>query len=129
MSALHARRDEEEFAFIYRLVGWCAVLLPLFFLSEWGGMSYLPLSPLAVRRLYDVLGLVLGAGVIYIAIRRQWAETMQVGGLFLVVFLCLKLFDWCWDSMPRYLFFLLVAAVAVGLLAVLQRVRVRVMAC
>ena len=122
-SAFHSRRDEEDFAFIYRFVGWIAVLMPFFFLSEWGEMSYLPLSGIAARRLYDVLGFVVGAGVIYVAIRRQWAETMNVGALFLVLFLCLKLYDWCWDWMPRYLFFLLIAGVAIGLLAVLQRMR------
>lgn len=127
--AVHARRGEADFGFIYRLVGWIAVLVPLFFLSEWGEMTYLPLSPIAARRAYDVVGFVLGAGVIWIAIRRQWPETMNVGGLFLVLFLCLKLFDWCWEWMPRYLFFLLIAAVAIGLLAVLQRLRGRLMAC
>jgi hypothetical protein len=57
------------------------------------------------------------------AIKRQWPVTLNIGGLFLVLFLCLKLFDWCWDWLPRYLFFLLIAAVAMGLLAVLQRLR------
>lgn len=128
-SAYHARRVESDFALLYRLVGWAAVLVPLFFLSEWGAMSFLPLSALAARRLYDVVGFVLGAGVVWIAIRHQWQETMNIGGLFLVLFLCLKLFDWCWDWMPRYLFFLLIAGVAIGLLAVLQRLRGRLIAC
>jgi hypothetical protein len=62
---------------------------------------------------------------VWLAIRRQWPETVNVGGLFLVLFLCTKLYDWCWDWMPRYLFFLLIAGVAIGLLAVLQRMRGR----
>lgn len=127
-SAFHSRRDDANFTLIYRLVGWIAVLLPIFFLSEWGEMSYLPLSPITARRCYDVLGFVLGAGVVYVAIRRQWSETMNASGLFLVLFLCLKLFDWCWDYLPRYLFFLLIGGVAVGLLAVLQRLRARAIA-
>jgi hypothetical protein len=111
---VHARRGEEDFSYVYRLVGWIAVLLPIFFLCQWGAMSYLPLSPTAARRMYDVVGFVLGCGVVWIAIRRQWPETMNVGGVFLVLFLCLKLFNWCWDWMPRYLFFLLIAGVAIA---------------
>lgn len=122
-SAVHARRGEEDFAFIYRVTGWLAVLLPIFFLSEVGEISYLPVSPLASRRLYDVLGFAAGAGVVWMAIKRQWPVTMNIGGLFLVLFLCLKLFDWCWDWLPRYIFFLLIAAVAMGLLAMLQWLR------
>jgi uncharacterized membrane protein len=125
VSVFHSRRGEASFALIYRTFGWVALLLPIFFLSEWGTMTYLPLSPIAARRCYDVLGFVLGAGVVWLAIRRQWPETVNVGGLFLVLFLCTKLYDWCWDWMPRYLFFLLIAGVAIGLLAVLQRMRGR----
>ncbi len=124
-SALHLRRREDDFAFVYRAVGWLAVLLPIFFLSEWGEMSYLPLSPLATRHVYDVIGFAVGAGVVWGAIREQWPETLNIGGLFLVLFLCLKLYDWCWDWLPRYVFFLLIAGVAMGLLGVLQRLRAR----
>ena len=70
-----------------------------------------------------MLGFALGAGTVYVSIRRQWPELVTIGGLFLVLFLCLKLFDWCWNWLPRYVFFLLVAGVAMGLLAVLQRLR------
>jgi uncharacterized membrane protein len=126
---VHARRGEEDFSYVYRLVGLIAVLLPIFFLCQWGAMSYLPVSPTSARRLYDVVGFVLGCGVVWIAIRRQWPETMNIGGMFLVLFLCLKLFNWCWSWMPQYLFFLLIAAVAIGLLAVLYRLRGRVMTC
>jgi uncharacterized membrane protein len=122
---LHSRRGDASFALIYRTFGWVALLLPIFFLSEWGDMTYLPLPPIAARRIYDVLGFVLGTGAVWLAIRRQWPETVNIGGLFLVLFLCAKLYDWCWDWMPRYLFFLLIASVAIGLLAVLQRMRGR----
>ncbi len=125
MAMLHSRRGEAGFALVYRFAGWVAVLVPIFLLSEWGEMSYLPLSPLAARHFYDVVGFGLGALIVYVAIRRRWPESLNVGGLFLGLFLVLKLHDWCWDRLPRYAFFLLVGGVAVGVLAALQRMRGR----
>ncbi len=123
--APHGKRGEEDFARIYRLIGCAAVLVPIFFLSEWDGLSYIPLPGSAVPRLYDVVGFAAGAAVVWVAIRHQRTDAMNVGAAFLVLFLCLKLFDWCWDWMPRYLFFLTIGVVAIALIAILQRLRVR----
>jgi uncharacterized membrane protein len=124
-SLLHTRRGDARFAAIYRCVGWVAVLVPIGFLSQSGQISYLPVRPVVARHCYDVVGFLAGAGAVYVGIRRQWRETVNIGGIFLAIFLVLKLYDWCWDWMPRYLFFLIIGGVAVGMLAALQRLRAR----
>lgn len=119
------RRGDEAFAQVYRITGWVAVLLPMLWLSEMGELSYLPLPSLVIRHCYDVLGFAAGVTAVWFGVRRQWPETTNAGTLFLAMFLCLKLYDWCWDWMPRYLFFLVIGGVAIGLIVVLQRVRAR----
>jgi hypothetical protein len=42
---------------------------------------------------------------------------------FFVILLYSKLFDWWWDLMPKYLFFLILGLIAVGLLLVLHKAR------
>jgi uncharacterized membrane protein len=118
-------RRRPPFAQIYRLLGCLAILLPMLALSEEGRLSYLPLGPLAVRRLYDVAGFALGVGGAWWAIRRRWAETLNAITLFLVAFLCMRMYDWCWDLLPRYLFFLLIGAGAVAVMVGLQVLRAR----
>jgi hypothetical protein len=44
--------------------------------------------------------------------------------VFFVVFLYTKLFDWWWDAMPKYVFFFVLALVAMLFLLVLRRLRV-----
>jgi len=48
---------------------------------------------------------------------------VQVATGFLVIFVFAKCFDWWWDWMPRYLFFLLLGGLAVAVLLVLGRLR------
>jgi uncharacterized membrane protein len=120
---VETRHGDRGFAQVYRALGWLAVLFPTLWLSEIGEISYLPASPFLVRHFYDVVGFALGIAVVWLAIRRGWTETVNGAGLFVAAFLCLKLYDWCWDWMPRYLFFLTIGVVAIVLIAVLQRLR------
>ncbi len=48
---------------------------------------------------------------------------VRTGITFFVVFLYTKLFDWWWDAMPKYLFFLVLGLTAVLLLLVFRRLR------
>ena len=50
---------------------------------------------------------------------------MNTGLSFFVIFLYTKLFDWWWESMPKYLFFLVLGLSAVLILLVLRRLRSR----
>ena len=48
---------------------------------------------------------------------------LVAGVVFFVIFLYTKFYDWWWDVMPKYLFFLVIALVSVLLLLVFQRLR------
>ena len=125
-SFLPANRRRPGFPETWRLVGSVAVLLPLIFLSTWAGVfSYLPWPESVTGSLYDVAGFVLGAAGIWFGIRAGWREVVQVSTGFLVIFVFAKCFDWWWDWMPRYLFFLLLGGLAVAVLVILGRIRAR----
>jgi hypothetical protein len=116
-------RARDTFPAIYRLFGLLAVCMSVLVLSNWGGGSYLPFDPAAVEILYQVAGFVLAGLAIWIGIRSSWKEVTNLGTLFLIAFLYIKFFDWWWDAMPKYLFFLVLGLVAVGLLVVLRKFR------
>ncbi len=111
------------FAAIYRVLGLLAVFVPLLVLANWAAGSYLPWSRELVEGFYQIVGFTGAALVIWLGNRRDWPEVMHTGVLFFVLFLFIKLFDWWWEVMPKYLFFLIVGLVAVLLLLVLGRLR------
>ncbi|MEJ2632540.1 MAG: DUF2157 domain-containing protein [Acidihalobacter sp.] len=111
------------FAAIYRVYGLLVVFIAMLILSNWGNASYLPLSTTAIENTYQILGLVGSALAVWLGIRRLWPGQANLGITFFVLFLYTKLFDWRWDWMPKYLFFLLLGLIAVGLLLVLKRLR------
>ena len=53
---------------------------------------------------------------------------MKLSTGFLVVFVYAKCFDWWWELMPRYLFFLMLGGLAVGAIVLLGRLRRRMKA-
>ena len=48
---------------------------------------------------------------------------VNAGVTLFVMFFYTKLFDWWWDMMPKYLFFLVMGLTAVLLLVVFKRLR------
>ena len=125
-ASLAPNRRRAGFPDTWRMVGAVALLVPLIFLSTWSGVfSYLRWPERVLGPIYDVAGFALGAAAAWTGIRKGWRETVQVATAFLVVFLFAKCFDWWWDWMPRYLFFLLLGGLAVAVLIVLGRVRSR----
>jgi uncharacterized membrane protein len=119
----HVRRP--DFPAVYRLVGMVAFFVTMLFMSAQGQSSYLPLDEKAVEHFYQMFGVVAAAAAVWIGIRRNWSGVVNTGTAFFTIFLFFRLIDWWWDWMPKYLFFLLIGLVAIGLVAVFKRLRSR----
>lgn len=113
------------FAGIYRVYGLLVVFLAILILANWGRVSYLPWPNTVIENGYQLLGFAGSALAVWLGIRRHWAGVVNLGSTFFVLYLYTKLFDWFWDWMPKYLFFLLLGLVAVLLLVVMRRFRAR----
>jgi hypothetical protein len=100
-------------------------LLPLLVLSSVGGMSLLPIGDGAVRASYQVVAFLAAVAVIAYGLGRGQSETLTIGVVFAGLFLLTRFVDWWWDWMPKYLFFLIIAVVALGALWGLRLVRRR----
>jgi uncharacterized membrane protein len=111
------------FAPVYRVFGLLTLLLPGLVLSNFGVISYLDLDRTTVEHLYQTAGFALSAAVIWLGIRRGWADVVNTGNVFFVIFLYTKFYDWWWDVIPKYLFFLIIGLTALLFLVVLRRLR------
>jgi len=118
-----APRRYSGFAATYRLVGLLTLLGTVLGLSFWGAASYLPWDDTTIEHCYQTLGFVLSAAAIGLGARRFWRETTNAGVAFFVIFLFTKFYDWWWESMPKYLFFLVLGLTALLALTVMRRLR------
>jgi uncharacterized membrane protein len=117
------QRRYAGFAATYRVFGLICLLLPILVLGNWGRVSYLPWTSSAIEGFYQTLGFALSAAAIWLGARRGWGDSVNTGVVFFVIFLYTKFYDWWWELMPKWLFFLVVALSAVLLLLVFQRLR------
>lgn len=111
------------FALSYRIFGIVTLLLPMLVLAHWGYGSYLNIDPDIIEGGYQLAGFILSAVFIWYGIRRGWAHVVNSGVTFFVIFIYTKFFDWWWDVMPKYLFFLVLGLVAILCLVILKRLR------
>jgi uncharacterized membrane protein len=116
-------RRSYDFPPLYRVFGLLTVFIAILILANWGSISYLAIEPNTIENLYQGLGF-LGAGLaIWLGIYKHWPGVTNLGSTFFAIFLYTKFYDWWWDWMPKYLFFLVLGLVAVLLLLVLKRLR------
>jgi uncharacterized membrane protein len=112
-----------DFAPIYRVFALLAFFLPVLVLANWGELSYLDREPSMVKGLYQLVGFAASAGAVWLGVQRGWQHVVNTRVAFFVVFLYTKFYDWWWEIMPKYLFFLVLALVAVLILFMLRRLR------
>jgi uncharacterized membrane protein len=120
------QRRQPGFAAVYRGFGALVTMIAILVMSHWGEASYLMLAGGTLEEVYQGLGFLLSALLVWLGIRRHWPGITNTGSTFFVIFLYTKLFDWWWDWMPKYLFFLVLGLMALLLLMVLKRLRAAV---
>lgn len=111
------------FAVTYRVLAMLLLFLPMLVLANWGAVSYLSLENDSIEWIYQIAGFVISAGAIWLGIRQGWQDVVNTGNVFFTIFLYTKFYDWWWDWMPKYLFFLLIALTAILMLLVFKRLR------
>lgn len=121
---LHGTR-QDGFCPIYRTTG----LILLFWIVLWhaasGEGSILPLAPEQVEAVYQVFGFVVAGLAIWAGVRQGWNEVTYAGVTAFTILLFIKAADWWWDWMPRWLFFLVLGGIAVGVMLLLKRLKAR----
>jgi hypothetical protein len=123
MAALLPSRGLPRFPPLYRAGGLVVLFLALFVVSNWGWASYLPWPARTVEVAYQVVSFALAGLAIGVGVRRGWREAETSGTVFLALCLFARFFDWWWDVLPRWLFFLVIGALSVGMLLALRRLR------
>lgn len=108
---------------VYRIFGLLTVFLPVLVLGNWGNSSYLDWDMDLIEGFYQVVGFAGAALAVWFGVRKQWPEVVNTGVTFFIIFLYTKFFDWWWEIMPKYLFFLVLGLAAVLFLVVLKRLR------
>lgn len=118
-------KDQHDFDFIYRTAGAGTGLAALLLFSFEGHLCCHGLAPRAAAALCEILGLLLSAAVVYHGLRLVQTGLVNLGAIGFVVFLYVRLHAWWWEAMPKYLFFLLLGLIALGLVAMFRRLRAR----
>ncbi|HEX9164276.1 MAG TPA: DUF2157 domain-containing protein [Gemmatimonadales bacterium] len=121
--ALRQGRLDEGTAEMVRLAGLLLAAGAILFCAGNGGLSVLPMRPGVVEGVYDVAGFGLGALALWLGLRNRWRWSARAAGAFLVLFTYIKAFDWWWELLPNYVFFLVLGAIAIAALVVLRQLR------
>ena len=101
------------------------VLATILVLSATGAVSMLPFDEEAITVVYQLVAVVASIVTIGIGLRHGLTDMVNIGSLFTGMFLLLRFVDWWWDWMPKYLFFLILTAVALAWLWALRLARRR----
>ena len=114
-----------SFAAVTRGVSFSVGFLGLLLLSTAGPSSLLPTPSQVTELIYQAVLLLIAVVVLGMSLRRRWTESIYIAAITLTLFIFIRFIDWFWDAIPRFVFFLLLAAVAFGWLLALRRIRAR----
>jgi len=118
-------RLDRGFVPITRFVALAVGLLSLLVLSASGASSASSLDVRVIEALYQGVMLLVCIGALVVAVRQGWNETVALVSVVFALFLLIRYVDWFWDVLPRYLFFLTLAALAFVWLLAMRRMRGR----
>lgn len=111
------------FAALYRIFGLLLFFLPLLVLCNYGRISFLAMAPASIEALYQAIGFGVAAVMIGLGIFFGWPETVNTANSFFTLLLYTKFYDWWWDWLPKYQFFLIIGLTALCMLLLLKRLR------
>ncbi len=114
------------FASIYRVFAMLIFFLPVLILSNWGEISYLTIDQSSIEAIYQTIGFIFSAAAIWLGIKKAWSEVINTGNVFFTIFLYTKFYDWWWDFLPKYLFFLIIGLTAIIMLLLFKKLRISV---
>jgi hypothetical protein len=113
------------FGAMTRRVALSVGLVALLALAESGGASVLPLSTRWIEGIYQVLMLVTSIAFIAFGLARGLPDLVRIAAVGLALFLVSRYVHWFWSTLPRYLFFLLLAVAAFAWVLALRHLRER----
>ncbi len=114
-----------DFPPVFRMVGLAGIFLSLLVMSYNGNASWMPGTRDSVETVYQVASFVVSGGLLALGVLRRWPETVYLSAGAFIVYLVGKFFDWWWELLPRWLFFLLLGILALVLLWLFRRLRGR----
>ena len=111
----------------YRHVFFLVALLQTYLFLHWLMISpedsLLPLTRSEAEWFYTVLTFIAGGLAVRQCIHAEWAAGTYLSALSLVMAMLQRYFDWFWDDLPNYVFFLILGVIAIGVIVLLRRTR------
>jgi uncharacterized membrane protein len=110
---------------VTRQVALAIGLATLLTLSMNGELSVWPAPSRWLEAFYQVVMLLVCLAAIVAGLRWRVPDVVNMASIGLALFLATRYFDWFWEVLPRFVFFLVLAVAAFGWLLALRRVRSR----
>ena len=107
----------------YRIFSAILFFISLLIMSHWGASSYFGLSNKSIEGIYLLAGFVFSVGAVWLGIRKSLPAISNIGSVFFVIFLYSKFYDWWWEWMPKYLFFMIIGLTALLALIIFKQFR------
>lgn len=95
-------------------------------LSMNGEASVWPVPTRWLEAFYQVVMLLASVAAIVAGLRWRVPDAVNIASIGLALFLVTRYVDWLWDVLPRFVFFLVLAAAAFAWLLALRRLRTRI---
>ena len=124
--AFRLQRRYSEFDWLYRSFGLITLFLALLISPKRVRSAICRCATSVIESMYQVAGFAAASLAVWMGIRSRHAHVANLGAAFFTLFLYLRFYHWWWDWMPGYLFFLIIGLISIGLLALFQKLRVRV---
>jgi hypothetical protein len=108
---------------VYNSISLVILFITILFLSNWGEGSYISLAPGAIEVFYQILGLFISILAIWHGVNHSKKEFVNIGSAFLFILIYLRVFDFFWGWMPRFLFFFVIGIISLLFIFIFKRLQ------